>query len=221
MSGIRQWKLFPSASFGTILSTASLLTVGLLTAGLLTASPVKAESGATAKVRSVLDKAMEIQTSPALEGPEHRKERAAQIRKLISQNFLSSAMAKESLQEYWGRLSASQRERYRALLTAIFIDSYTRQVVDFLKREKIQYPGEGPEGSFTKVKTVIMRTDEHIPVDYIMQSSGGKWMIRDVLIDGVGIVQTYKASFTAFLRTHTVNDLIKRMAIQKQAGEGL
>ncbi len=216
MSGVRQWKRFFSASFGIILLTASLLTAGLLTAG-----PVKAESGATAKVRSVLDKAMEIQTNPALQGPEHRKDRATQIRKLISQNFLSPEMAKESLQDYWGRLSASQRERYRTLLTAIFIDSYTRQVVDFLKREKIQYPGNTPEGSFTKVQTIIMRTDEHIPVDYIMQSSGGKWMIRDVMIDGVGIVQTYKTSFAAFLRTHTVNDLIKRMAIQKEAGEEL
>lgn len=125
----RQWKFVIFASFLIILWAAG---------------PLRADSGATAKVRSVLDKAMNIQTNPGLQGPEHRKERAALIRKLISQNFLSAEMAKESMQEYWGRLSASQRERYRTLLTAIFIDSYTRQVIDFLKREKIQYPGETP-----------------------------------------------------------------------------
>ncbi|MDR3557889.1 MAG: ABC transporter substrate-binding protein [Syntrophobacteraceae bacterium] len=203
---VRQWKF---------VLFASLLTV------LWAAGPVRADSGAGAKVRSVLDKAMAIQTDPKLEGAEHRKERAAQVRKLIAQNFLSSEMAKESLQEYWGRITASQKERYRTLLTAIFIDSYTRQVVDFLKQEKIQYPGQTPEGKFTKVKTVIMRTDEHIPVDYIMEQSGGQWKIRDVLIDGVGIVDTYKSSFSTFLRSHTFNDLISRMSIQKQAGEGL
>ena len=206
MLTVKQWKFVLLSSFLVLLWTAG---------------PLRADSGASAKVRSVLDKAMAIQTSPQLQGASHRKARAAQIRKLISQNFLSSEMAKESLQDYWGRLSASQREHYRTLLTAIFIDSYTRQVVDFLKNEKIQYPGEAPEGGYTKVKTIIMRTDEHIPVDYIMEQNGGKWMIRDVLIDGVGIVETYKTSFSSFLRAHTFNDLINRMNIQKKANEGL
>ncbi|MDR3569689.1 MAG: ABC transporter substrate-binding protein [Syntrophobacteraceae bacterium] len=206
MPRVRHWKLLLFAScFMTLWA----------------AGPLRADSGATAKVRSVLDKAMEIQTNPSLQGTSHRKERAGIIRKLIAQNFLSSEMAKESLQEYWGRISASQRAQYRTLLTAIFIDSYTRQVVDFLKQEKIQYPGESPEGAFTKVKTVIMRTDEHIPVDYIMEQSGGKWMIRDVLIDGVGIVETYKSSFATFLGAHSFSELIQRMAIQKRANEGL
>ncbi|MGC9194147.1 MAG: MlaC/ttg2D family ABC transporter substrate-binding protein [Syntrophobacteraceae bacterium] len=188
---------------------------------LWTAGPLRAQSGATAKVKSVLEKAMAVQTNPSLQGTAHRKERAAMIRKLIAQNFLSSEMAKESLQEYWARLSASQHARYQSLLTSIFIDSYTRQVVDFLKRETIQYPGETPDGKYVKVKTLIMRTDEHIPVDYIMQQSNGKWMIRDVLIDGVGIIETYKNSFSTFLSSHPFNDLISRMSIQEKANAGL
>ncbi len=206
MQSVRQSKFVLFATFLMILGTAG---------------PLRADTGATAKVRSVLGKAMEIQTNPALQGTAHRRERAARIRKLISKNFLSSEMAKESMQGYWGRLSASQRAQYEKLLTAIFIDSYTRQVVDFLKQEKIQYPGETPEGSYTKVKTVIMRTNEHIPVDYVMQQSGGQWMIRDVLIDGVGIVETYKSSFASFLRSHPFSDLIKRMQIQQEADKGL
>ncbi len=203
---VRQWKFVLFASFLLILWAAV---------------PARADSGAMAKVRTVINKAMDIQTNPQLQGAAHRKQRGALIRKLISKNFLSAEMAKESLQEYWGRLLPGQRARYTKLLTAIFISSYTRQVVDFLKREKVRYPGETPDGSFTKVKTVIMRTNEHIPVDYIMQQSGGQWMIRDVLIDGVGIVETYKSSFSTFLRTHTFNDLIKRMAIQQEANSGL
>ena len=206
MPRVRHWMMVVFASF-------------LMT--LWAAGPLRADSGAAAKVRSVLDKAMEIQTNSSLQGAEHRKERSTMTRKLIAQNFLSSEMAKESLQDYWDRLSAGQRERYRTLLTAIFIDSYTRQVVDFLKQEKIEYSGQTPADNVTKVKTVIMRTDEHIPVDYIMQRSGGQWMIRDVLIDGVGIVETYKSSFATFLASHPFNDLIKRMSIQKQANEGL
>ncbi len=116
------------------------------------AAPLRAQSGATDQVRSVLDKAMDIQTKPELQGPEHRKERAAQIRKLISENFLSAEMARESLQGHWEKLSAKQREQYQALFTGIFTDSYSRRVLDFLKRETIEYPGETPEGKYIKVQ---------------------------------------------------------------------
>src|SRR5208337_205414 len=186
-----------------------------------TAAPLRAQSSATGQVRSVLDEAMDIQTKPELQGPEHRKERAEQVRKLISENFLSGEMARESLQGYWEKLSAKQREQYQALFTSIFTDSYSRRVLDFLKRETIEYPGETPEGKYIRVSTVIMRTNEHIPVDYILESKGRKWMIRDVIIDGVGTVETYRNGFGAFLRNNSLDALIQRMTTQKKAGEEL
>jgi phospholipid transport system substrate-binding protein len=182
-------------------------------------APLRAQSGATDEVRSVLDKAMEIQTKPELQGPEHRKESAALIRKLISENFLYGEMAKESLGDHWAKLSARQREQYQTLFTGIFTDSYSRRVLDFLKRETIDYPGEMPEGKYTKVRTVIMRANEHIPVDYIVEQTGRKWMIRDVVIDGVGTIETYRNGFGGFLRNHPFDELIQRMTTQKKAGE--
>jgi phospholipid transport system substrate-binding protein len=188
---------------------------------LCAAALLRAESGATDLVRSVLAKAMDIQTKPELQGPEHRKERAVMVRKLISENFMYPEMARESLESHWDKLSAKQREQYQMLFSGIFMDSYSRQVLDFLKRETVEYPGEVPEGKFTKVRTVIMRTNEHIPVDYIVDQKGQRWMIRDVIIDGVSIVETYRNGFGGFLRDHSFSDLIQRMTIQKKVGEEL
>ncbi len=183
------------------------------------ASPLRAQSGAIDQVRSVLDQAMDTQTKPELQGPEHRKERAQLIRKLISENFLTTDMARDSLQGYWDKLSAKQRQQYQTLFTGIFTDSYSRRVLDFLKRETIEYPGETPEGKYIKVSTVIMRTNEHIPVDYVLESKGRKWMIRDVIIDGVGTVETYRNGFGAFIRNNSFDSLIQRMTTQKKAGD--
>ena len=66
-----------------------------------------------------------------------------------------------------------------------------------------------------------MRTNEHIPVDYILELKGQKWAIRDVIIDGVGTIETYQNSFDRFLRDHSFDTLIERMAIQKKVGEEL
>jgi ABC-type transporter MlaC component len=178
----------------------------------------QAQSGATGLVRSVLDKAMDIQTDPKLEGPQQRKDRVQLIQKLIAENFMTEEMAKESLKNYWGKLSQAQRSQYLPLFTAIFIDAYSRRVLDFLKRETVEYPGELPQGKYTKVRTIIMRTNEHIPVDYIVEQTGRRWMIRDVIIDGVSTVENYHNSFDRFLRTQSFDVLIQRMATQRKAG---
>jgi ABC-type transporter MlaC component len=181
-------------------------------------TPVQAQSGATDLVRSVLDKAMDIQTNPQLQGTEHRKARAELIQKVMAENFMTTEMAKDSLKEHWGKLSQGQRSQYLPLFTAIFVDAYSRRVLDFLKRETIEYPGEIPEGKRTKVRTIIMRTNEHIPVDYIVEQNGRRWMIRDVIIDGVSTVENYQNSFDRFLRSQSFDVLIQRMATQKKAG---
>jgi phospholipid transport system substrate-binding protein len=206
MSGKSVWFLFFALLFSTLWA----------------ATPLKAESGgATALVKSVLEKAMDIQTRPELQGTEHRKERSTQTRKLIADNFLSSEMAKESLQEYWEKLSTTQRQQYQELFSGLFQDSYTRMVLNFLKRETVEYPEETPEGKFVKVRTIIMRTNEHIPVDYILEQKNGRWLIRDVIIENVSVVENYRNTFGRVIRTQSFEVLMQRMRIQKKAGEDI
>ena len=182
-------------------------------------TPLRAESGATALVKSVLDKAMDIQTRPELQGTEHKKERATLTRKLIAENFSSEEMAKDSLEGHWEKLSAKQREQYRELFTGLFQDSYTRMVLDFLKKETVEYPEETPEGKSVKVRTIIMRTNEHIPVDYIVDQKNQKWYIRDVIIDSVSIVDNYRNSFGRVIRTQSFDALMQRMRDSKKSDE--
>ena len=180
-----------------------------------------ADSGATAQVKAVLEKVMEIQTRAELEGTEHRKERSALIRKVMADNFAAREMAKETLGENWDKLSAKQREMYQDLFTGLFQDSYTRMVLNFLKRETVEYREEIPEGKDVKVGTVIMRTNEHIPVDYILQTKGQRWYIRDAIVDGVSIVENYRDAFGKVIRTQGFETLIQKMTIQKKAGEDI
>lgn len=191
----------------------------ILFSALCISLPLRAQSGASGTVKAILDKAMDIQTSPELQGSEHRKERSAQTRKLIADNFASAEMARESIQDHWDKLSAGQRQQYQDLFTGLFQDSYTRMVLNFLRRETVEYPGESSQGKSTKVQTVIMRTNEHIPVDYILEQKSQKWLIRDVIIDGVSIVENYKNTFGRVIRTQGFESLVQKMRLQKKAGE--
>lgn len=173
--------------------------------------------GASPAVKSVLDRAMDIQTKPELQGDPNRKERSRLIRQLISESFLSEEMARQSVGEHWEKLSTKQRSEFTSIFKDLFQASYTRMVLNFMQKETIEYKGESPAAGGTQVRTVIMRANEHIPVDYTLERKAGKWLIRDVDIDGVSIVGTYREKFRKVIRTESFEGLMKMMRLQRQA----
>lgn len=160
---------------------------------------------------------MDIQTKPELSGETHRKERARLVRQLIAESFLSEDMARESISGQWDKLSQNQRKEFRDLFATLFQDSYTRMVLNFLQKETIEYREESAESRGMFVRTVIMRANEHIPVDYHLVQKNKKWLIRDVDIDGVSIIDNYKSSFNRVIQKGSFESLLQKMRIQRQA----
>ncbi len=173
--------------------------------------------GAAVKVKEVLDRAMGIQNDPDLLGDEHRRERARLVRQLIADSFHLEVMARNSLGEHWSPASAQQRSEFRDLFTVLFQDSYTRMVLNFLVEENIEYGAVTQADGIARVPTTIMRISEHIPVNYSLSRKDAQWLIEDVEIDGVSIVDNYKNSFGRAIRASSLDELIKRMRAQKQA----
>lgn len=176
-----------------------------------------ADGPGTVAVRSVLNKAMAIQTRPDLQGEAQVKERGRLIRQLISENFWAEEMARESLKDNWDKLSSGQHAEFQKLFTGLFQDSYTRMVLNFLQQENVEYRPESPEGKGVKVTTTIMRANEHIPVDYHLAKKGNQWLITDVDIDGVSIVENYRNTFRRVIQTSSFDSLLQKMRLQSQA----
>jgi phospholipid transport system substrate-binding protein len=196
----------------------SVLVLGLIfLCSTQTRAAAGADEGATAQVKAVLEKAMDIQTRPDLQGDSNRKERSKLIRQLIGENFLSGDMARESLGGNWEKLSSKQRTEFQDLFTRLFQDSYTRMVLNFLQKENIEYRGQSEQGKGARVQTVIMRANEHIPVNYDLVQKGGRWSIRDVEIDGVSIVENYRNTFQRVIQKESAEGLLKKLRVQSHA----
>ncbi len=195
------------------------LLTGILLLAVFTSTWVLSAESPTDRVRDVLEKAMDIQTKPELQGDSGRPQRAKLIRALIAENFLTAQMAEESLGDTWAGLAPAQKSEFTDLFVRLFQDSYTRMVLNFLRRETIQYLGEGKEGLRTKVKTKIMRVNEHIPVDYILVEKDNRWFMVDVIIDGVSIVRNYQNKFRQVIAAQSLDYLMNQMRIQCRAIE--
>ena len=92
----------------------------------------------TERIRAMLEEIMTIQTDPQMDGSEHREERRTAIKKIIGENIDFDAMAQIALDKHWQKLSPAQRNEFKQIFRDLFQDSYSRLVLNFIKREKVQ-----------------------------------------------------------------------------------
>ncbi len=175
------------------------------------------EQSPQALVKKVLDSVMKIQTDPGLQGHENRYKRALEIKKIIKKNFDSYGMAKSSVQGYWKNIPGKKKKKFSEVFSDLFQDSYTRLVLNFLKKEHIEYLGEQVKDGHATVKTAIVRSNDRILVDYYLRLTNKKWIIEDVSIDGVSIVGNYRSIFQREIARNSFDSLLKKMVIQQKA----
>lgn len=193
----------------TILTTLAVVVATAALAG--------TEQGATSVVKTLLEQVMTIQTDPVLQGPAHRSERKKSVRNVIANHFNFDEMASQSLGKYWKTLSPAQKRSFKTVFKDIFQDSYTRLVLDFLEREQVQYLDETRENGKSRVDTAIVRSHDEIRVEYLLGKKGGTFLVEDVSIDGVSIVENYRNSFGRVIRKKGYGALIKAMKRQQKA----
>jgi len=159
-----------------------------------------------------MDEVMTIQNSSAQEAA-----RAQDIRRIIQKNFDFPAMAKESLGATYNSLSSGQHQEFTQVFSALFQASYTNMVLKFLKRETVKYGKETEEGGRAQVKTTLVRTNDSIPVDYLLHQQGGNWLLYDVIVDGVSILEKYKSGFAREIQARSFQSLLNKMKTQLKA----
>lgn len=167
----------------------------------------------TAYVKGILDKVMSLQNDATLSS----QARAKAIHGIIESNFDFAMMAKDSLGSAYDSISGGQRQEFTRTFSYLFQDSYTRLVLNFLKKENIQYGAERREGDRAQVATTIVRPNENIPVTYLMHTASQGWILYDVIVDGVSILHNYQTQFGQVIRTKSFSFLLQKMEEQRRA----
>jgi len=191
-------------------------------AALLLALPASVPAGeATDRVRDELNRITAIVKDPAQQGPAKEDERKARIKELILRWFDVKEMARRSLAAHWAKRSEEERQDFAELFGDLFVESYTRLVVDHLGDQRVIYLSESVDGGVATVQTKFLsKRDEPTFVDFALFRRDGIWAAYDVVIDEVSIVKTYRTQFNKIIQTQSYEALVKKMRI-KQESEGL
>ncbi|HEV2057512.1 MAG TPA: ABC transporter substrate-binding protein [Methylomirabilota bacterium] len=137
------------------------------------------------------------------------------IRALVTEIFDYRDAAARALGPAWqSRTPAEQAEFVR-----LFADFLERGYLAFVGTKanvsggmQIRYLEESITGDSAAVATSLLtRNGSDLDVDYFMVRRGGRWMVRDVVVDGMSLIANYRAQFNRILSTSSYAELVARM----------
>ncbi|MBI4643339.1 MAG: ABC transporter substrate-binding protein [Deltaproteobacteria bacterium] len=192
-----------------------LVLIGVLALS-LTLSLALAVSGARAEsptdaVKSVVDEAIRILKDPSLKAPALKKQRRDRVKQVVDRRFDYEEMAKRSLGASWRSLSAGQRQEFVRLFAQLLEASYSDKIMNY-SDEKVQYAPEiKDDDDYAEVRTMVLRKNDRIPMNYRLMRKSQGWMVYDVVIEGVSLVSNYRSQFSQVIRESSYNELVRRL----------
>jgi phospholipid transport system substrate-binding protein len=188
------------------------LVLALAVAGLaLAASPARAGTPLD-QLRLQVDRVLKVLDDPELKKPDKAKDRRLAVRKIANDIFDFSETAKRSLGRHWQARTPAEQSEFVLLFSDLLERSYLSKI-ELYGGEKIQYLSDAVEnGDQAKVLTkIVARQGSEIPIEYRMHKKGERWLVYDVMIEGVSLVSNYRTQFNKIIQTGSFEDLIQKL----------
>ena len=162
-------------------------------------------------VMNYVDKGLAILKDASLRGDDKLNERKVKLWDAILPVFDFEEMCKRVLRSNWKTISSEKKGKIVGLFTTVLKDAYIVKI-DSFAGEKFVYLQEIQGTKHARVETkLILKTGREVAIDFSLLSKDDRWVINDVVIDGVSLVENYRRQFNSFLASSTVDELIKRL----------
>src|SRR6267378_4091240 len=194
------------------------LAVGTMLAVLLISSVSSAETSPRGELEDFFGRVTGV-----LSVATNAKQARDDVRNLARALFDGPGAARRALGSDWELRTVAEREEFTRMFTGVVEQAYLEIVQSRLPRDRplaIRIVGEDPIAERgTVVRTEVQgRYGSDMQLDYLMSRSGKGWLIRDIVIDGVSLVENYRAQFARILRTSSYADLVLRLRTVVGAG---
>ncbi len=173
-------------------------------------------STVTDEVSTTVDQVVKIVSDKEMKKPQNEQERRSALKKTIGAIFDYGEMAKRSMGIHWKTLSPVQRKEFVGLFSTLLENSYAGKIESYNK-EKIIYDRESVEGTYAEVNSrIITPKRDEFSLDYRLLKKGNKWMVYDVVIEGVSLVSNYRTQFNKIINEKGYNELLKKMKTKSE-----
>ena len=178
----------------------------------LAATPVFA-GPATDRLREFFGTVNGVLVDPAIQS--RPLEKVARIKRLVTDVADVRGAAAAVLDREWQARTPAEREEF----TRLFAEFLERGMVARLAGTVnpvngmiMTWRGETQAGDEARVTTMVESRDgRKILVEYRMYERRGRWLVRDVVVDGISTIDNYRAQFRRVLRQGSYATLIAQL----------
>jgi len=146
---------------------------------------------ATAVINEIIAKKDEFEKDPSLIYP--------LVEETLVPHFDFMRMARSAMGRYWRKASTQQQRRIAAEFKEMMVLTYATALLSYSGQE-IEYPPSRFAPGATKVLVPTKVRDAGgppIPINYRLRLNDvNKWLVYDVVIDGISLVTNYRGTFS-------------------------
>ena len=149
-----------------------------------------------------------------------KKEKKEGILKTIDGLFDFNLMARLSLgKKNWKALSKAKRKEFSMLFVERLKQSYLDKLDLYTDEEVVVGEANLSKKNRVEVLTYLITKDDKKEMTYkLYKSKKKRWMVYDVDVLGVSIVQTYRSQFSGILKKESMEQLMERMRSSGELG---
>lgn len=120
---------------------------------------------------------------------------ADQLQPILEKYISFEAMTRRAIGPGWRQIAAAQQQEAVKLFTKLIIRSYSNKFTPGAKTLVDYRKASSPGAGKVEIPTIMTYRDTRYNVVYRMEDRGGRWVITDILAEGVSLVANYRAQF--------------------------
>ena len=186
----------------------------LVLAILLTVSSQTARTAQVAAPRQPVEKLnaalIDVMKDSKRLGYQGRYDKLAPV---VGEVFQFETIAQTTLGRHWQQLTPSQRQAFIAKLTDLSIATYASQFKAY-DGQTFRYESTEdtkPERALVRYAMVVPK-GQPVAFEYIVNRSGAKWQIANIVVDGISDLALKKAQYTSIMDREGFDSLLAKLS---------
>lgn len=143
------------------------------------------------------------------------EDKKKEIINIVNDTFDFKLMARIALgSEAWNSLDIEKQKEFSEVFEEKLKKSYTDKL-ELYNNQKVKILGLEPyNNTRLQLKTELVGKEGNYSINYNFYEKNGEWLIYDIDLIGVSIIQTYRQQFAGLLKEKSFNEMFTQFKNQ-------
>ncbi|HCC55437.1 MAG TPA: organic solvent tolerance ABC transporter substrate-binding protein [Desulfobulbaceae bacterium] len=161
-------------------------------------------------LKDAVDEIISILQDEKLSAQNRRVERKKLMVAIVEKKFDFREMSMRALAKHWQERNPAEQDRFVSLFKTLLENTYLAKIETY-SGEKVTFKKAALQGNKAIVYSDLIRKNVQTPVNYKLKNIDDRWMVYDVEVEGVSLVNNYRTQFASILSKENFAGLIARL----------